>query len=440
MWRSRARVVAAALLACAGMAHAELNFGPYVAGEYLYESNVYKFSSQVQEVTATPQTEDSSQRYRLGLDVDYTWQRQRFQVVTEGRTHKYEKFRDLDHDEYLAAAEYSGRILDATSVLLAYRGEERAASFEDRRSRELVIENDQSGRGELGVAVTPVWQIITTARGRNLRSPLPAAPALPQPPPGAPARVASPDFGVHEAGVGAGVLYGIDNKEHPEDEAPLLLGVMLDYQTVHFSGVSRPPDPPPPTLPIIGVQGEAFNEFQDYALLALQATGRYAVSGLSVLDGKLGVTLLQPERASADSRPALTGEVGYTRRVSPLTQVSAKIFRRIVTNVANADATTDSGIAVGAKWEPILDLTVVGDYSWASSAFEGLSGFATENAGRSDDVQNGTLSVGYPKGSLLFFQVYTSYADRRSSAGYNDYNDVTAGASLRIGLGRKKPE
>ena len=434
--------VAAALLASAGAAGAgEFDFNPYAAVQYMYDSNVYRFSSQVADVTGTTETADRSLRYLAGSDAGYTWQQQKLQVMGEVRHIRFDQFSYLDHSEYALGGAFDGAILSNTKVLLHARDERRMASFEDRRSTQLVIERDQTGRGEVAVAVTPAWQVVTGARGRNLRSPLPAAPALPQPPPGAPARPASPDFGMHEAGFNLGARYGIDNKEHPELEAPLLFGLVLDYQIVSFSGVTRQteqPDPGP-LPPLLTPPGEAHNQFQDYQVLTLQATMRYAVSGVSLLDAKLGLAQFNPERSSAESRPEGTGEVGYTRKVSPITEINAHLFRRIVPYVATADATTDSGISVGARWEPIRDLTVLGDYSWASSAFEGLSAFAPENAGRSDDVQNAALSVAYPSRKMFYVRLFSTFSDRKSNLGYNDYNDITAGVELSFRLSPLKP-
>lgn len=428
--------LAAGLPAAAGAG--ELSFDPYAAVLYQQESNVYHFSRQVAEVTGTDDTEDRSLRYTAGADAAYAWPQQRLQAVAELRRVEFDDFTALDHDEHLFGIAFDGGILGHTRALLDVREERRMASFADRRSTQLVLERDQWGRGEVAVAVTPAWRIVTGARGRNLRSPLPAAPALPNPPPGAPARPASPDFGVHEAGFNAGVLFGIENKEHPEHEAPLVAGLVLDYQAVSFSGVTPPPPPPDPLPPPLALTPEERDEFQDYALWSLVATARYAASGLSILDGKLGVTLFDPERATADARPELTAEVGYTRKLSAATELNAHVFRRIVPYVATADATTDTGVSAGFKWEPLRSFTVLGNYAWASSAFEGLSAFAPEDSGRSDDVQEGTLSFAYPVEQLLYARLFGRYSDRHSNLGYNDYNATTVGLELSVRFGKKR--
>jgi len=413
--------LALALAAVAPASGGELTLIPYSSVQGTHDSNVYRFSRQVADVTGTTDTSDRNVRMVAGLDAGYAWQQQKLQALVEGRNIRYDEFQHLDHNEYAAGALFTGGVLSHTRVLLEFRDERRMASFEDRRTTALIIERDQTGRGELELVVTPQWRVVSGVRGRNLRSPLPDAPALPLPPPGAAARRASPDFGVHEAAVNTGVLYGIENKEHPEEEAPLLMGVVLEYQTVGYSGVTEQPPPPP------GVTRETFD---GYSLLTLAATARYAVSGMSLLDAKLGLTRYNPRASTATTQPDVSGEIGYTRKLSAVTELNAHLFRRVVAAVATADATSDNGISVGAKWEPLRDLTVLGNYAWATSSFEGLSGIAPENEGRSDTVQSATLSVAYPPSRPFHVRVFGSYTERTSNLAFNDFVDETVGIEL----------
>ena len=409
-----------AMMAFGGAASAgEFLFNPYASGQYLYDSNVYKFSSQVADVTGTTDTSDRSQRYIAGLDSRYTWQKQKVHALVEGRRILFHDFTHLDHNEYALDAGFDGGILSNTTGMLNYHNERRMASFEDRRSTQLTMEHEQIGQGGLSFAVAPDWHIVTGARIRYLLSPLPEAPALPQPPPGAAARLASPDFAVHERTYNAGVQYGIENKAEPETEAPLVVGVMLEHQTVNFSGVTPQPPPPP---------GVTRDDFEGYRLLSLQATAQYVVSGLSNLDGKLGVAQYKP-KSSGSSKPELIGEIGYTRKLTGVTELNLHLFRRIVAFAASADSTTDTGASIGAKWEPILDLGVLANYSYATSHFGGSS-VAPENSGRSDKVQNASLSVAYPLFHYFGVRLFGTYTNRSSNLAFDNYSDKIVGLEL----------
>lgn len=421
-WRRWSGVAAAAALLAAWTAAgaAELDFEPYAASQYLYDSNVYRFSNQVAEVTGTADAADRSLRNTAGIGAGYRWQQQHLQVTAEARQFKFDVFDHLDHGEHMLAAAFDGRLRGGTRASLDFRDERRMASFEDRRTTQLVMERDLAARAGVAVAVTPQWQVTAGVRGRRLYSPLPDAPALPQPAPGAPARVASPDFAVHEAGLSAGVQYGIENKEHPEDEAPLLVGVLLEHTQVDFTGFTPQPQPPP------GVTRETF---EGYSLIALGATAAYSLDGMSSLDGELGITQYRPA-GSGDTSLSATGEISYVRRPSVITELKASLYRRIVPIAPTASAGSETGIGLGVRWEFLRRIEVQAGYAFATSTARSESLFAPENSGRDDRVQRASFSVAYPRQQTLVIRAFATYDDRRSSLGFNDYRDVTVGAEL----------
>jgi hypothetical protein len=417
------RGAALMLLSCSTAAPAAtLDLVPYASAQYLSESNVYRFSSQVAEVTGTTETADRIQRYAAGLETSYAWTQQQLRATIEGRQLRFAEFSHLDHHEHLLDLGYSGRVFGHTQVELAARNERRMASFEDRRSTDLIIERDRELRGDLKYALAPNWHLLAGTRQRQLHSPLPDAPALPQPAPGAPARVASPDFAVRESAYNTCFEFGIENKDHPESEAPLLLGLKLEQQTVDFSGLSAQPAPPP------GVEPE---NFEGYRLLSLESTVQYTVSGLSTLSGALGVTQYTPNGGERSS-PELTGSIAYLRKLSALTEVGASLYQRIVLASGTADSTTDTGFGVGLKWEPLIDLMVVANYSRARSDFNGRSGVAPENAGRGDTVQNASLSLAYPMFRYFGIRLFGTTSKRSSSLAFQNYRDDTVGIELSL--------
>lgn len=422
--------VVALLAAWTAAGAAELEFKPYAGSQYQYDSNVYHFSSQVADVTGTTETADRAIRNIVGVDAGYRWQRQHLQVMGEARRFQFETFQHLDHDEYAVAGAFDGSLGGSTDVLVDFRDERRMASFEDRRTTQLVMERDVTARAELAVAITPQWRVVGGARGRRLHSPLPDAPALPQPAPGAPARVASPDFAVRETGVHVGLQYGIENKEHPEDEAPLLVGARLEHTRVDFTGFTPQPPPPP------GVTRETFD---GYDLVALGATASYSLDGMSSLDGEAGVTQYRPARGGETSLSA-TGEITYIRRPSVITELTASLYRRIVPVAPTASAGTDTGIGLGVRWAPLRELELEGDYAFGTSTARSESLFAPENLGRSDRVQSASLGVAYMRYRPVQLRVFTTWSDRRSSLGFNDYTSFSAGVELTARWGRPAVE
>ncbi|HUS25645.1 MAG TPA: hypothetical protein VM369_11920 [Candidatus Binatia bacterium] len=409
----------AALVFCGDAAAAEFLFTPTASAQLYYDSNVYRFSEAVARAIGTPIRADRVQRYTAGADSSYEWLHQKLRAGGEQRRFRYRNQDELDHDETLVEAAYDGALYDYLTPQLEYREERRLASFEDRRTAQPVMEHDQSGRAALGIALTPLWHVATNVRGRNLRSPLPAAVALP--PPGPAARAPSPRFGLHEALYSAAVLYGVDSKQHPEAEAPLLAGVMVEYQTVSFSGVT-PPGPPPP--------GRRVETFAGYRLLTFEGTAQYAVSGLSIFDGKLGVTKYNPKRTqAADEVPEITGEIGYRRGFTAVTELNGHLFRRIVAHANTAAAATDTGFSIGANWEPLPALIVLADYAWALSEFQGDGG-SSENSGRRDRTQTASLSVSKPLSRSFGMRLFGGYSKRSSNLAFNSYGDKSLGVEF----------
>lgn len=419
------RASTAALVLLSGLTPATaatLDFVPYASAQLLHESNVYRFSQQVAEITGTTDTSDRIERYAAGLETSYAWTQQQLRAIVEGRLVRFDELTDLDHDEHLVDLGYAGTWFTNTLVELNARNERRMASFEDRRSTDLIIERDRELRGSVKFALRPNRHLLAGTRQRHLRSPLPDAPALPQPAPGAPARVASPDFAVREAAYHVGVEFGIESKDHPETEAPLLLGVKLEQENIDFSGLSPQPDPPP------GVEPENFDGYQ---LLSLETTVQYTVSGLSTLNGALGVTQYTPDGGERSS-PELTGNITYIRKLSALTEVEASLYQRTVLASGTADSTTDTGFGLGIKWEPLRDFMVVANYSRARSDFNGRSGVAPENSGRGDTVQNASLSLAYPVRHYFGMRVFGTTSKRSSNLAFQNYRDDTVGIELSL--------
>ncbi|HUS25503.1 MAG TPA: hypothetical protein VM369_11195 [Candidatus Binatia bacterium] len=449
-----AAAVLAAVLALGGQAAhaAEFSIGPFASAQYLYDSNVYRFSSQMQrDVVAGgfPQAADLADRvhrYVVGAEGGYTIEQQRFTGTVEGRRYDYEDLNTLDHNERGWGARYDGGILSVLSMQTEYHDDRRMGTFEDRHTAEPVMEHERIGKGLFSIAVTPMWHVDLGGSARMLRSPIPAGVATTVPPgtfPGVsttttfPPRNPMPNYAVHESTGQLGLRYGIENKEHPEVEAPLVMGAVLEYRDISLSGVERQPDPPvlpPPTQ----LDRE---KFHGYNTLSLEGLATYTVSSLSALEARLGATLFNPHEVNQESQPELTGRIAYRRRFSVVTEARAEVFRRIATRDVTAEGTTETGAGIGLKWQPLLDLLVLADYSYAQSAYQ--AGTATPvNKGRSDDVNTATLSLGYPFLRYFSVRVFGGWTDRRSNRSWQNFQDKQAGAELefRWRQGKEKTE
>ena len=77
-------------------------------------------------------------------------------------------FDQLDHNEYLASVALDSHWSDRLESLLDYRQERRMASFADRNSTDLALEDERIGRGTLTWALVPNWRVEGGLKGREL--------------------------------------------------------------------------------------------------------------------------------------------------------------------------------------------------------------------------------------------------------------------------------
>ncbi len=404
---------------------AELKLVPYVAAEYRSESNVYRFSPELEQATGIDQTADRVQTYTVGLEATYAVSQQTLSAVVEGQHSRFDRFTDLNHDGHRIDLNYKGPVLTPLVAEVQLLSEKRLGAFEERRSTDRVMEDDLITRGSLELALTPALHLLTEVRLRQLDSPQPDAAAVTQPPPGFPQRLASPNFAVRETAYAIGLQYGINRSDQPEVEAPLLVGLMLEQQNVRFSGFTEQPVPPPPQVQ---------QTFDPYRLLTLETTARYVVSGLSTFDAAIGVTEYSAKNDRGDSDPELTGAVGYTRTISVVTEVNVSLYRRVMLFAATADTTTDTGVGFGLKWQPLLNLDVAASALYATSDFGRQGDAAPENTARDDRLQSYAISISYPIFQVLSLRLFGSHEDRRSSFALRDYDDQTIGVALSFRL------
>lgn len=409
---------------------AEFEFEPYVAAQLERESNVFRFSEELAEATDTPDTADTIEQYTAGLDLAYGSDWQRIAGTVEARRYRYANFENLDHSEHSAEVGYRGRFLDNTTGIVTMANERRAAKMGDRRTTDLVIERDRTLKTAVNVSVTPMWHVLGGVRFRGLNSPLPEAVALPES--GLPARPASPDFRLEETSFTTGLQYGIQSEDLPETESPLLFGLLFEHQEVRFENLNAPPQEEEQ-----GFLGNLLTPRQEsepasvgYRLLILEATARYAVSGLSTLEASLGGTQFKAMEDSEAQSPTFTGELLYRRELSGVTELSAGLFRRFSPFVESAEATTDTGLLLGARWEPIIDLMFTLDYTYTHSSFGGQSPIAPENSERTDDTHGAVMSVRYPFFNRIGVRVFGSINERSSTQSFNDFSDNRFGVEV----------
>src|SRR5581483_9401937 len=199
-----------------GLAMAQAEFHPYAASQYEFDSNVFSLPNRDQAILLTGDAarDDTDWRSVAGLDAAYAWDRgrDRLGVTAEGRRLLYDRFSQLDHNEYLASGQFDWKAGTAWDGTLGARQERRMASFATRTgTTERDMELDHNANAGVNVNLDPEWRVETAATWHKLDSPLPGF----------------PDFQLRESGGTAALKYlGVSH---------LTAGVEAGYTDGRFS-------------------------------------------------------------------------------------------------------------------------------------------------------------------------------------------------------------
>ncbi|MBV8063093.1 MAG: outer membrane beta-barrel protein [Nevskia sp.] len=387
----RAIAWAAALLAPPAVTAAGIEFHPYAASQYEFDSNVYSLSSREQAIALNGDAAraDSSWRNLAGIDAAYGLGQSKLSADAEGRRVLYDRFSQLDHDEYLLSGAFGWKALSAWDGNLAVRQERRMASFANRISTQLSLERDRNASAGVNVNVAPDWRIETSAVAHQLDSPLPGF----------------PDFSLREDTGNVALKYlGL---------AGLTSGVLLTYTDGRFRGV---PDSPA------------------YTQLTGVVTVSYVVSGISTVDGNVGYTRFRSRDSNGEKVSGLSGALGWTARLTGKTDVHLRAYRRVNSYVAGADAVIDSGAETGVNWQATTKIGVAAGYEWTYSAYRALAPLAPSDSNRRDHYQAANLGLSYAALDWLTLRTYGNYYNRHSDIDVDSFNQALAGVELRLRL------
>ncbi|HZR34913.1 MAG TPA: hypothetical protein VFA75_06020 [Nevskia sp.] len=377
-----------------GLAMAQAEFHPYAASQYEFDSNVFSLPNRDQAILLTGDAarDDTDWRSVAGLDAAYAWDRgrDRLGVTAEGRRLLYDRFSQLDHNEYLASGQFDWKAGTAWDGTLGARQERRMASFATRTgTTERDMELDHNANAGVNVNLDPEWRVETAATWHKLDSPLPGF----------------PDFQLRESGGTAALKYlGVSH---------LTAGVEAGYTDGRFSGV---PDAPA------------------YTQLTAGLTMSYALSGITTVDSDVGYTRFKDRGTGGENVNGLSGSLQLTEHISVKTNVHLRAFRRVNSYVAGANAVIDSGTEAGFDWHPTGKIGVAAGYQWIYSEYRALGPVAAVDSDRRDHYQAVTLELTYAMLDWASWRLYGSYFDRSSTLLIDEYNQALAGVELRLRL------
>lgn len=376
----------------------QTHFTPYADGAYQYNSNLYAESDAVPAPVAPDgkaSRADAVFTSRVGFESAYDIGQQEFFADVEGRRLDYERFTDLDHNEYLlhgglrwqVASLLDGvidfeRLSAQTSYLLFNAGALNTSAY-----TQLYLQVQDVGTASLNIQMSPEWRLQSLGKISDLKTPLPG----------------EPDLALREDTVHEGLRYvGFAN---------LSAGLDGEYLDGHFTSAEYVATP-------------------RYHQSTAELAATYVLSGLSSFNGAVGYTKRVQDNLGNVS--GVTGVLAYQRALTGKTSINLNVTRALNSYVAYATTELDTSAQLAVTWNATAKISVVASYHYTYSDFPGSA--AQLGYDRADHYQDSNFSVKYQALEWLFVEPSIEYRTRASNDYYYSFNGVLYGIEAQIRL------
>jgi hypothetical protein len=373
------RLAAFALLTvfASAAAYAQTTFLPYASTQYEHNNNVFYLPNSAAALAnnGDPTLGDSSLRTVAGADINFLWDRQRFFSTLEGRYIDYDHFGYLSHNEYLAKAGLDWKLLSAFDGTFLGSIERVMAAFAQRDTQtQLAVNLDRHAIGRFNFRITPDWRLETSVDYHDLDSPIQDFPT----------------YGLTETTGHAALKYmGFSD---------LTYGFTAEY----INGKYR-------NAPVPG----------SYNQTNLDLTMAYTASGLSSFNGAIGYTK-RDQGQNQGSVSALSGELGYLRRLSGKTSLHLDLTRAVNSYIGAGGSELDTTALAQLTFQPTYKTGMSLSYQYIWSKFLGQTIPGSDVLGRKDRTPGVTFKVNYQALRWLLIQPYVNYQRRDSNEqGFN---------------------
>lgn len=402
-------MIAGPHLACAGV-----KFTGDVAADVQYYSNLFDLPAGQEGAAIAPGHTggDTAEEYSAAVTGTYTTGENGLTINIAGRHYEYENFTYLSHNEYNGAANLTWHFGPSFNIALQYTYNHSMVNFADTLTQQLVVNVDKSGGGTFNFLITPEWSLSLSPRVHDVLTPLPALGDQP----------AFPDFALHEdIGTVALNYLGL---------AHISTGVSGTYTDGTYKN-------------IVGAT--------EYHQLTGDLIATYKVSDLSAFNGSIGYTVrdtepnpsgsIGPEPAGGEvvnpyfagnigKASAVTGQIGYTRQLTPKTSFLLNLFREVDSYVAGANALVGTGGELDLKWQADFKINVGAELRAEHEDFVGTVIAQNNFPDRVDTLYTVGLTSGYAALTWLHFGANVTYQDRSSNLAQAVFSGWTADVTV----------
>jgi hypothetical protein len=361
--------LAAALLFAPGMALAQLKYTTQANVQYEENPNIFDLAPGVAPPAAehTSDRGDSFVAYGAGATVNYTLSQQVFTLQVSGSEYHYNRFTELNHNDYNLGADWEWKIGQLFDGSIAVNRDRQMVAFSDFFGTQLVLQTDQNEHLTANFHVTPDWVIQGVGTSSRSDSPRPGLPNL----------------SLMEDSEGAALKYS--------GVAGLQFGLSAQYTNGTYSGSVLNLDP-------------------NYHQTAEQLVATYSTSPLSTFNFAIG----ESSRSSInglDNLSGVTGQLSLQRTLTGKTSIKLMINRAINSYITNAGAEIDTTGSIQITYQATRKITVNANYGYTYSDLpdQGLFG-----ADRIDHFQTTYITIDYQITRWFDLQPYARLQTRTS--------------------------
>ena len=338
---------------------------------------------------------DTVHETALGTLVEWPVANQR--VIASGRVSRlrYQRFDELDHDEYEARARWEFRFGRVVYGSAGYRRQRYLDDFDNRQQAVTDFIDVSEPSLETYVQVHPDWRIRTLVSHLKLDHSL----------------ASQTRFNREETLASAELQYqGVESS---------LFGIGGEVIDGRFPG--RSGDDP---------LAESFTQN------SLFATFDWKYSGISRLRGRLGYTGRDSTGGSDRDFDGVTGRLAYIRTLSAKTTLTGEAFRAIYSvDDVDANFVRDTGVLLSLNWEYSPKLAIIASAGRREQNYQALAA----DASRRDTIDELTAELVYQPTREFSVAFTTAAAQRDSNLALANYDALSAGVTFRWAFNPERP-
>jgi len=373
-------VAAAALVQVPWPCLATVTVAASGTARYEYDSNVFDLQNGFPVPgTSDIQKSDTLYTYGAAVDVNYLWDRQQLFATLSDNEFRYDRFTELNHNEYILDGGLNWKLGSLLSGTLEEQRNRTMISFSNVENSQFGLQTEQRESGKIDFAFLPDWRIEGRGAYRTVDQVF----------------LDLPNVDLNET---SGIL-----ELDYIGRAGLTAGLSGGYTDGNYTGPTAALNP-------------------SYRQTTVALTGIFEPTGRSKINGALGYSD-RTSTSAINTISGFTGELDYKNQLTGKTSVQAQISRAI------ASSEIDTTAATSVHWQATYKLGVVAGYTWTNRDLPG-QGDAPLGSNRDDHLQYATITLDYEVLRWLSIKPYMNYQTRKSDYIGANFNASIVGVSF----------